>query len=173
VHLNAGGGLQLDGGTTHLENSFITSNGTGFSTHGGVLLSDLGELSAVYTTIVDNNAGASAESIHCNDPGPVMLRNTVMFGQTQATSLSCDGAEASDSMVDTMLLMGGRNVVVQPLADPAWFKDAPGGDFHVKPAAPFADLGRWRTGDPRVDYDGEARPDVDLAPDWAGADRLP
>lgn len=173
VYLNPGGGLKLNSGSTRLENSFVTSNGTNFSLYGGVLLSNLGELTAVYSTIVGNNSDQNADSIHCNDPGPVALRNVVLFGQSQATSVSCDGAVASDSIVDSMLLAGGRNVMVEPLAQSTWFKDAPGGDFHVKDAAPFADLGRWRAGDPRVDYDGEARPDVDLSSDWAGADRLP
>ena len=97
----------------------------------------------------------------------------VLFGQSQATSVSCDGATASDSFVDTMKFAGGDNVTVEASAQSAWFTGAATGDFHVKAGAPFAALGRWRTGDPAVDYDGDPRPDVDDSPDWAGADRLP
>lgn len=171
LYANPGGGIKVDKGTTRIENTFITSNGGNFSQYAGIHVVT-GELEVVYATIIGNNSDATADSLHCGDPGPVSLRNVVLFGQSQATSVSCDGATASDSIVDSTLL-SGSNVTVEVSALSAWFKDAASGDFHVKAGAPFAELGRWRTGDPAVDYDGDPRPDVDLAPDWAGADRLP
>ncbi|SFD58390.1 hypothetical protein SAMN02745121_00735 [Nannocystis exedens] len=172
LYANPGGGIKVDKGKARIENSFVTSNGGNFSQYGGVHVVSGGELDIVYSTIIGNNSDATADSLHCADPGPVTLRNVVLFGQSQATSVSCDGATASDSLVDSNLL-AGRNVTVEVSAQSAWFKDAASGDFHVKAGAPFAELGRWRTDDPAVDYDGDPRPDVDLAPDWAGADRLP
>lgn len=173
VYANLGGGIKVNGGSTTIENTFVTSNGTGFAQYGGVYVSNTAELSVVYSTIVDNNADANADSIHCVGSNTVALRNSMLFGQTAASSVICDDAIASDSVVDSMFLAGGRNVVIEPFAQSSWFKDAGGGDFHVKDGAPFADLARWRVGDPGVDYDGDARPAVELASDWAGADRLP
>ncbi|MBZ5716058.1 hypothetical protein [Nannocystis pusilla] len=172
VYANPGGGIKVDKGTTRIENTFVTSNGSNFSQYGGIHVVSGGELNIVYATIVGNNSDATADSLHCLDPGTVTLRNAVLFGQSQATSVSCDGAVASDSIVDSTLL-AGDNVTVEVSAQSSWFTGAASGDFHVKAGAPFAELGRWRSGDPAVDYDGDPRPDVDLASDWAGADRLP
>lgn len=174
IYLNPGGGLLLDKGSVYLENTFVTSNGGSFSMYGGMSLTGGVTVEAVYTTIVGNNADDTvAESIHCAGNGTVVLRNSIMFGQSQGTSFSCDASQASDSVVDSPLLEGGENVVIEPTAQSQWFKNAAGGDFHVTPSAPFADRGVWRAGDPGVDYDGDVRPTVDASSDWAGADRLP
>lgn len=172
VFLNPGGGLRLSGGSTRLENSFVASNGLGFSQLGGIYMTNNAELTAVYATIVSNNADTNADSLHCINPGLITIRNSVVFGQSQATSVNCAGAEATDSVVDAMAL-AGEGVDVLPAAQATWFKDPANGDFRVKLNAPFKDVAVWRTGDPAVDFDGEARPAQDLSPDWAGADRLP
>ncbi|MDC0719487.1 right-handed parallel beta-helix repeat-containing protein [Nannocystis bainbridge] len=171
VYANQGGGIRIDKGQTRIENSFITSNGGNFAQYGGIHVVT-GDLDVVYSSIIGNNSDANADSLHCNDPGTIRLRNVVLFGQSQLTSVTCDGATVSDSLVDSSVL-AGRNVTVEGAAQSAWFENAAGGDFHAKAGAPFAELGRWRTGDPAVDYDGDPRPDVDMSPDWAGADRLP
>lgn len=174
VYSNPGGALKLAGGSLHLENSFVTSNGSNFSEFGGIHVTSGGNLTAVYATIVGNNSDNAADSLDCTAPGDVSFRNSVLFGQSPATSVICDGVVASDSIVDSAQFEGSRNVTVEPSAQSAWFKDAANGDFHVKAGAPFAELARWRADqDPAVDYDGDARPATDLAPDWAGADRLP
>lgn len=172
VYLNPGGGLKLSGGSTRLENSFITSNGTGFSTFAGVYLTNNAELTAVYTTIIDNDAAMNADSLHCVNPGLVTIRNSVMFGQNAMTSVNCTGAEATESVIDAMAIAGSGTQVV-PTVQATWFKDPANGDFHIKALAPFKDIAVWHAGDPAVDYDGELRPSIDATPDYAGADRLP
>lgn len=173
IYTNAGGGLLLDKGSAYLENTFVTSNGSAFSSHGGMSLTGGVAVEAVYTTIVGNIADALvADSIHCSGAGTVVLRNSVLFGKPQGTSLSCDTSAASDSVVDSQLLEGGENVVVEPSVQSKWFKDPANYDFHVSADAPFGDRGVWRLGDPGVDYDGDSRPAVDRSADWAGADRL-
>jgi hypothetical protein len=48
----------------------------------------------------------------------------------------------------------------------------PAGDFHLTPmgAMVFADIAVWQTGDHATDIDGDPRPAVDDAADYAGAD---
>lgn len=172
VYLNPGGGLKLSGGSTRIENSFVTSNGTGFSSFAGVYLTNNAELTAVYTTIIDNDAAMNADSLHCVNPGLVTIRNSVMFGQSAMSSVNCTGAEATESVIDAMAIAGSGTQVV-PTVQATWFKDPANGDFHIKALAPFKDIAVWHTGDPAVDYDGELRPSIDATPDYAGADRLP
>ncbi len=169
---NSGGGLKLSGGTTRVENSFITSNGTAFSTFAGIYMTNNAELTAVYSTIIDNNATMYADSLHCVNPGLITLRNSVIFGQSEPTSVNCAGAEATHSVVDSMAI-AGEGTQKFPTVQAAWFKDPASGDFHIKALAPFKDVAKWTTGDPAIDFDGEARPAVDGTPDYAGADRLP
>lgn len=173
VYGNQGAGIRLNGGSLRLENSFVTSNGTGFSMYAGVFVNNGAEVDAVYTTIVGNNGDDTyADSLHCLNAGAVRVRNSLVFGQSQATSVDCDGVEASDSVVDANTL-SGEGVKVLPKAEAAWFKDPANGDFHIKPTAPLKDAAKWRTGDPAIDFDGDPRPDQDGTPDYAGADHLP
>lgn len=172
VYLNPGGGLKLNGGSAELENSFVVSNGTQFSTYGGVFMNNLAQLTVLYSTLAGNNADANADSLHCSNPGFVTVRNSVVFGQSQATSVTCPMVESSDSVADATALMG-TGVMTIAVASASWFKDPANGDFHIKATAPFKDVAVWRAGDPTVDYDGADRPTTDATPDYAGADRLP
>lgn len=171
VYLNGGGGLRLNGGSLAIDNSFVASNGGAFSAYGGIHLTGSAGLAAVYTTIVGNNADQNAGSLHCPSPGAVTLRNSVVFGVNPATSVNCPGALGTDSVVDAMAL-SGEGVTVLGKYDTKWFTNPGLGDFHITDLAPFKDVAKWRPGDPAVDYDGDVRPSQDLAPDWAGADRL-
>lgn len=172
IYVNPGGGLKLSGGTTRLENTFVVSNGSSFSSFAGAYLTNNAELTAIYSTIIDNDASMNADSLHCVNPGLITIRNSVIFGQSAQTSVNCSGAEATESVVDAMPI-AGAGTQVMPTVQASWFKDPANGDFHIKAAAPFKDVAKWTSGDPTVDFDGEARPDVDGTPDYAGADRLP
>lgn len=171
VYSNTGGGLRLNGGALKITNSFVAVNGGPFSQNGGIYLTGSAGLDAVYTTVIGNNADTNAGSLHCPSPGTVKLRNSVLFGANPATSVNCPGAQATDSVVDAMTL-GGEGVTVLGKYDTKWFVNPALGDFHITDLAPFDDIARWRLGDPAVDYDGDVRPTDELAPDYAGADRL-
>ena len=171
VYLNLAGGLKLSGGTARVENSHIVTNGGSFAAIAGVVLSNGVTFDAVYTTIADNDGKAGVEdSLDCTGAGDVTLRNSIVFGKTAATSVGCDGATATYSVVDSAQLAGEMNTVIEVL-DPAWFVSPEQGNFGVKVGTPFEDAAQWKTGDPAVDFDGQARPDSDGAADYAGADR--
>lgn len=171
VYLNLAGGLKLSGGSTRIENSYIATNGGSFAAIAGLVLSNGATLDAVYTTIVDNDGKAGIEdSLDCTGAGEVKLRNSIVFGKTDVTSVGCAGATASYSVVDSGMLTGEMNTVIKvPMQE--WFIEPETGNFGVNPGAPFEDVAQWKTGDPAVDFDGTARPDSDGAPDYVGADR--
>lgn len=171
VYLNLGGGIKLIGGSLRLENSYVTSNGGSFSPVSGVVLTNGATLDAVYTTIANNNGANNIEdSLDCTNPGAVTLRNSIVFGQSDATSVSCDKAVATYSVVDAMALLGEGTAVIKVL-DPAWFVDPGKGNFAIKAGIPFKDIAIWKTGDPVADYDGDPRPGDDGDLDYVGADR--
>lgn len=171
LYLNLGGGLKLTGGSVRLENSFIVSNGGSFAAVSGVVLSNGATLDAVYTTIADNDGKAGVEdSLDCINQGTVTLRNSIVFGQSEATSVSCPMATAARSVVDSMALMAEGTVVI-PALEPTWFVMPETGNFQIKAGAPFQDVAIWSSGDPTADYDGDPRPGTDGDPDYAGADR--
>jgi hypothetical protein len=171
VYLNLAGGLKLSGGSTRVENSFIVTNGGSFAAIAGVVLSNGATFDAVYTTIADNDGKAGIEdSLDCTGAGEVKLRNSIVFGKTDATSVGCTGATASYSVVDSDMLTGEMNTVIKVLMQ-EWFIAPEQGNFGVLAGPPFEDVAVWKTGDPAVDFDDTARPNTDGAADYAGADR--
>lgn len=171
IYLNLAGGMRLTGGTTRLENSFVVTNGGSFAANAGVVLNSGATFDALYSTIADNDGKAGVEdSLDCTGAGEVSLRNSVVFGKSDATSVGCDGASASNSVFDSDKLSGADNMVIKIL-DPDWFVNPEQGDFSVKAGTPLEDAALWKTGDPVVDFNGDARPATDGAADYAGADR--
>lgn len=171
IYLNLGGGLKLTGGSVALENSFIVSNGGSFAAVSGVVLTNMAKLDATYTTIADNDGKAGVEdSLDCANPGPITIRNSIVFGQSEVSSVDCASAVAAHSVVDAAALMGEGTTVIKAL-DPAWFVMPESGNFQIKAGAPFKDVATWTVEDPRTDYNGDLRPTNDGDPDYAGADR--
>lgn len=171
LYLNLGGGIKLNGGSARVENSFIVSNGGSFSAVAGVTLTGEATFDMLYGTLADNDGQAGVgDSLQCQGAGAVELRNAIVFGQSDATSVNCPGVITTTSVVDSASLTGD-GVVTEPALDPSWFVSPAAGNFSIKADTPFKDVGVWRTGDPRVDYDGDARDLEDGAADFVGADR--
>jgi hypothetical protein len=171
VWLNLGGGIKVNGGELRLENSFVVTNGGSFTAISGIVISNGATIDAVYSTIADNDGKAGVEdSLDCTNAGVVALRNSIVFGQSAASSVDCVDATATTSVVDSTMLTGEGNMTL-PGLDPAWFVDPETGNFSVKAGAPFENVAIWLTGDPTGDYNGDARPGRDGAKDYAGADR--
>ncbi len=171
IHDNMAGGVKASDGTTRIENSYIVQNGNAFGDVAAVTLSSGADLDVVFSTIADNDAKVGmGDSLHCNGAGEVKLRNTILFGKSATSSVSCPGATVMDSVVDAPSLMG-NGVVHEPELDPSWFIDPATGNFAIKTGAPFEGIAVWRVGDPSIDYDGEPRLTDDGATDYTGADR--
>ncbi len=164
---NQGGGIDASMGTElHLRSSIIGAGGTGLADR-QALLADASTFDIVASTIAGND-GSGIASIRCLGGGGGTVRSSIVVG-LDPPSVSCLGLEVDDSAIDTAGLVGAGNMVIDAL-NPGWFVDAAGGDFHLVAGTLFEGLGRWRTGDPAVDIDGDPRPARDGVADVAGAD---
>ena len=99
----------------------------------------------------------------------VTARNSII-GTAIGDSTDCPRLVASYSAFDQSVA-GAGNVDLGTF-ELGWFDDFVGIDPHLTKAgeAVFADVAEWNDGDPPADIDGEPRPNMDGAPDYAGAD---
>lgn len=171
---NMRAGIQLLGGALRLENSFITGNGSFEDTGGGVYLGEGASLEAVYTTFVDNLGPAGNPfSVACSDDPAkesVTIRNSVAINKGLTTL--CEGASVVTSAWTSSNPQAG-NVAVEfgELETVLEIDPALVGVYRAIPEKKLDGLASWQQGDPRVDFDGEPRPDGENSPDFAGADR--
>jgi hypothetical protein len=109
----------------------------------------------LYSTI---GTQSSSTTIHCSTIGTVDVRNSILAAQTTPAH-ACGDAE----VVST---------AVRPTVNTGWFVNYAQGNLHLSASGgtEFANVATWLTGDPPFDIDGQARPNVDGAPDFAGAD---
>lgn len=173
---NLSAGVQLVGGALRLENTFIARNGNFEDSGGGVYLGAGAKLEALYATFVDNLGPAGNPfSVACSDDPAkesVTIRNSVAINKGLTTF--CDGASVTTSAWTSSNPQAG-NVAVEfmklnTVLEPDAVID---GVYRAIPGSAIDGLGRWKAGDPRVDFDGDARPSGRDAPDFVGADRPP
>jgi hypothetical protein len=166
---NNGGGIQANDGSLQLENSILGGNGGGVV--GGIKLTGDASLNATYTTIAFNFAFAP-DAIECED-GTMggTISNSIVFGFEDPISVVCPNLQVTTSAVDSENLNSDGNTLF-PNLDPLWFVDTFGSkDFHLAgDGADFKGIAVWSDGDPPYDIDGDDRPDIDGALDFAGAD---
>lgn len=170
VVLNLEGGIVAEADSTLvLRNSVVGSNGFGVGEQRGLDVQGA-TVHVLYTTLANNDA-STTDSIRCMG-GTVTVRNSIVVGR-EGSSIECAGIDISRSALDEHIgLDEDGNENVGPWS-PAWFVSA--SDFHLTDVGMdvFADIAVWRDGDPSEDLDGQARPDVAGAADYAGADRIP
>lgn len=127
------------------------------------------KVDVVYTTIA---GGYDAGCVQCDVGagfGSTIRNSLIVSFSNMPEIIGCLDAEITDSALETPL---GDNLSLGGV-QLNWFEDYFEADFHLTDAAPptLAGAGVWRDGDPRFDIDGDARPSIDGAPDYAGADR--
>ena len=172
VFSNDGGGVSVSNGALRLANAMLTNNGGG-SSPAGALFVDTATLDIVYSTLAFNVAFGS-EAIECNGNSQGTAVNSVLFGQGKANSIDCPGLNVSNSAIDSSggIEDGGDIKLYNPMnLNLNWFAGPAMGDLHLTAsgANEFATVGEVMDGLPRVDYDGDPRPEDGL--DFAGADR--
>jgi len=159
-----------DGGSVVLRNDFIVVNGTPITDTTGVRVVGEGSHATIlYTTLGGNQAHMTggADSLRCEEGGSATVRNSLVLG-ARPESIDCTNLDATFNAADQDLA-GIGNVNVGPLQT-WWFRRIELADFHIIPDDPFADIARWRPGDPPIDFDGDPRPFGENAPDYPGAD---
>ncbi len=163
---NSGGGIVVDGGgSLVLENSFV---GGDVDTRAVDIVD--GTVDINYTTIVAGFGDTTA--LFCTDGQGSAVRNSIIISRSDADELVCPDLSVTSSALEVPL---GDNAELGPM-DITWFsEDFAAGDFSLSGAHPLAiDIAAtWLDGDPDTDINGDARPTIDGASDFAGADRIP
>lgn len=170
---NTSGGLSVFGpGSTKLVNSYVSNNGSNAeSNYGGLQTGQGHELSLLYTTVVNNLSELGARSLQCtDDAGLTTIRNSVIIAFV-APSIACPMATIEYSAIDEGDNDMDTNIPATMADAMLWFGPQVGGVYPAKPDTPIAELAVWKNGDPAADFNGDARPLVDGAMDYAGADR--
>jgi hypothetical protein len=156
-----GGGIEIQGGHLELVNSFVTYNqyaNDGVANFGG-------SFDILYSTIVG--------AVTCMNPQPSTIRNSIVLNHEFEAGQVCSSAVVDYSVVNTGEGQGTGNVLATFAELPAIFVNPvpnQDGDYHVQPGSIPDGVAAWVDGHPPVDADGDARPNVDGSPDYAGAD---
>jgi hypothetical protein len=167
----------FDGASVRLYNATVRSRSGNVES---VLLEDA-TLRAVNVTFIGQLGAAGVDefpypALLCDATSEVTIRNSIFAtrGGIPGSEITCDGADITYSAFEGFFPgRGNVTVGVFPDATPEdWFADYLEGDFHLvnDGVSVFADIGQWREGDLPVDIDGDARPRVDGATDFPGAD---
>jgi len=162
VDNNGGGIVAQAGAELVLRSSFV---GGDVSDRVAVQLDDA-NAEVLYSTL---GAGfGTGVALACTLGSTVDVRNSMMVSRNAEAEVQCTPATigysaAEMDLGDTNTALGDMNV--------SWFADFGGGNFHLAtPPATIATAAQWEDGDPLTDIDEEARPQLDGAPDVAGAD---
>jgi hypothetical protein len=148
----------------HVSNAFIGGNLLGFP---AVSVSG-GELTVVYSTLAGGSNSSPALSCLA---GTVDVRNSLVVAVQAEPEVDCGSATLTNNAME---MMQAGNTQIGEVFNLNWLADFSGGDFSLSGPAPtpvtIATAATWQTGDPATDIDGDARPNIDGTPDYAGAD---
>ncbi len=157
-------GIINDGGNLTITNTFITHNHNQDYTNKDPALTLLGtgETTVLYSMIHDS-PGIGASAVVCPGSSPITIRNSIIWGDTSLEPLygTCN------EKVVTGTVEGDP---------PANFTDlfkrdsTEFGTYSLQQAEESLMSAGWKVGDPYTDFNGDLRPAVDDAPDYAGAD---
>jgi hypothetical protein len=157
-------------------NSSVVNNGSdALATAGGITLSGSEDWTIDYSTVVANfrESTTPGNAIACEADSRGDARNSIFLSAEGTNAIDCEPGEFSYTVSDITDLPGDGNMRTTYM--PADFDNAAVGDAHLDTDADPATfrIAVWRDGDPPTDVDGELRPLVDGAADWAGFDLLP
>lgn len=121
------------------------------------------------STLFGYYPGGAGTNLVCSPSGTVEVRGSILIGQDDGVP-DCMDADISYSAINGGA-PGTGNVDVGSFRT-SWFVSYSGEDYHLTPGGfvTFADIAQWQTGDPTTDIDGDPRPTIDNALDYAGAD---
>lgn len=163
----------LDGSAFAIVNSAVVNNGSGAASDGGITITGVPDWTMVYTTVIGNLRDGGGSALACASDSPGEVRNSILLSGEGSEAIQCVNADVSYSVSDIVDLPGAGNV--QHPYFPSEFDNPGVGEAHLR-SDPDPDVFRiavWRDGDPATDVDGDLRPLVDGAPDWAGFDLIP
>lgn len=157
------GGISVDGGDLTLINSIVVYN---WLQNEGVMVAGGGTAEVVHSTIVGAfscDAGA----------GAMTIRNSIVLPDSGGAGMDCPIATVDNSVVNDGVNLGMGNVMADEDDLGGIFVDSSptmGDDCHVLPGSLPEGVAVHQAGDPVVDFDGDPRPIMAGASDYAGAD---
>lgn len=169
-------GISVTDSGFRMVNSSVVNNGSDASPmFGGITLSGSEDWTIDYSTVVANfrEPKTAGNAIACAADSRGDARNSIFLSGMGTAAIDCQPGEFSYTVSDITDLPGDGNVRTTFM--PAHFDNAAVGDAHLDSDADPAvfRIAVWRDGDAPTDVDGELRPLVDGAADWAGFDLLP
>ena len=161
---NTGGGILLTGGAAgHLRNCFVGGNVNDVA---ALEVMEGAAADILYTTVVAADQLGDGAALRCSEPGIVTVRNSLLAMLGAAAEVQCGTATLTSSATESGI--GGTTDLGNVTG--AWFVSL-SNDFSLNnPPGDVLTAAQWQAGDPQVDIDGDARPNVDGAPDVAGGD---
>ncbi|MEX1363191.1 MAG: right-handed parallel beta-helix repeat-containing protein [Nannocystaceae bacterium] len=156
------GGIEVAGGDLTLINSMVYYNQY---VNDGIYVGPGGTAEIVHSTIIG--------ALTCTMAGPTSVRNSIVLGSVGEAGMACSSTAVDDSVVNAGLGQGSGNVPASMADFGAIFVNPTAGlgaDWHVLPGSLPQDVAVHLPADPVVDFDGDPRPTMAGAPDYAGAD---
>jgi len=156
ITTNLGGALEVaDQSQVHLENAMLT----GAADVRTLYVSDA-SISLLYTSVLGGLGNANA--LDCLAPQTVEVRNSIILTRGSEPANECAGVVPETSTVHD-------GATTNPNFS-TWFVNYNStADLLPAGVAEFSDVATWNEGDPLVDIEGTARPDVSGTADVAGA----
>ncbi|MEM7156844.1 MAG: hypothetical protein AAF799_28600 [Myxococcota bacterium] len=186
VFENSSGAIE-SGGSVTLRRSYVRDHWV----DGGIHITDGGDLTLVNSMVYNNNyvnrgimaSGGTVDIVgstvignfDCLDTavGPHSVRSSIVMNHFDVGGMACANATVDDSLVNDGVALGAGNVPVEAADMGSIFVDpnqGMGSDWHVLPGSLPEGVAVHLEGDPRVDIDGDPRPQRPGAADYAGAD---
>lgn len=161
---NTGGGISLTGGAYgQVRNCFVGGNVNDVV----ALALDGANADVLYSTIIAADQFGDGAALACAGAESPMVRNSLVAMIGAPPEIQCGSADVTYSATEGNT-PGTGNVALGNVM-PGWFVSLTN-DFHLtNPPDPVLTAAQWNTGDPAMDIDGNARPDVDGTADVAGA----
>jgi hypothetical protein len=121
--------------------------------------------------VINNLSETGPRSLHCtDDASPAEIRNSVIIGFA-LPSVDCLAGTFSNSALDEGAMDGDTNLAATFMDIMNFFDPPVQGVYKAKQDTALANIAKWQDGDPKTDFDGDARPSSADSPDYAGADR--
>lgn len=160
-------GIIARSGARLVLDSTIIANTTGGGLPSALLVAG-GDVEIRFSTFVANEGDLG--SIRCSGGTSGTVHDSLFASSVDASSIGCPFLVFEHNLVDESEVEGSDNTV--RTFDEAWFVDAGEADYRLSEnARELAGIAQWDLGDPRTDFEGDARATIPGTASYPGADQ--